>query len=118
LSTVTHRGIEVDSCPLCKGLWLDKGEWEKLVEARRSPGVPSAGVPSAGVAAAIGGAAVAGSATALAVETANSSDSFVTRDRESNIVGDVVSDVVDGVGGDLLEGAFSLIGDICSSIFA
>ena len=28
-----NTGIEVDSCHICKGIWLDKGEFEKIVEA-------------------------------------------------------------------------------------
>ena len=30
---VTHRdGIEIDICPQCKGVWLDRGELDKLIE--------------------------------------------------------------------------------------
>ena len=29
-----HRsGVEVDYCPRCKGLWLDRGELEKIAQA-------------------------------------------------------------------------------------
>lgn len=30
---MTHRqGIEIDYCPQCRGIWLDRGELDKLVE--------------------------------------------------------------------------------------
>ena len=30
---VAHRqGIEIDHCPRCRGVWLDRGELEKLIE--------------------------------------------------------------------------------------
>lgn len=30
---VTHRdGIEIDICPQCKGVWLDRGELDKVIE--------------------------------------------------------------------------------------
>jgi Zn-finger nucleic acid-binding protein len=30
---VAHRqGIEVDYCPRCRGVWLDRGELDKLIE--------------------------------------------------------------------------------------
>lgn len=32
---VTHRhGIEVDVCPRCRGIWLDRGELDRLVADR------------------------------------------------------------------------------------
>jgi hypothetical protein len=27
-----RQGIEIDYCPTCRGVWLDRGELEKLVE--------------------------------------------------------------------------------------
>lgn len=30
---ITHRdGIEIDYCPQCRGVWLDRGELDKLIE--------------------------------------------------------------------------------------
>ncbi len=26
------RGVEIDYCPECRGIWLDRGELEKLIE--------------------------------------------------------------------------------------
>lgn len=31
------QGIEVDYCPKCRGIWLDRGELEKIIE--RSTGI-------------------------------------------------------------------------------
>ena len=34
------EGIEIDYCPKCRGVWLDRGELDKLVErgaAQQSP---------------------------------------------------------------------------------
>jgi Zn-finger nucleic acid-binding protein len=29
---VNRRGVQIDVCPECKGVWLDRGELEKLME--------------------------------------------------------------------------------------
>jgi uncharacterized protein len=34
-----RQGIEIDYCPQCRGVWLDRGELDKLIE--RSLAVPS-----------------------------------------------------------------------------
>ncbi len=35
---VTHRaGIEVDICPKCRGIWLDRGELDRLVADDPAP---------------------------------------------------------------------------------
>lgn len=31
LRTVVRQGVEIDRCPACRGVWLDRGELEKLV---------------------------------------------------------------------------------------
>lgn len=32
--SITHKnGVEIDYCPHCKGVWLDKGELDKITEA-------------------------------------------------------------------------------------
>ena len=28
-----RKGIEIDYCPKCRGVWLDRGELDKLIEA-------------------------------------------------------------------------------------
>ena len=32
-----RQGIEIDYCPQCRGVWLDRGELEKLVGMAREP---------------------------------------------------------------------------------
>jgi len=27
-----RQGIEIDYCPTCRGVWLDRGELDKLIE--------------------------------------------------------------------------------------
>lgn len=42
-----RQGVEIDYCPKCRGIWLDRGELDKIIEreasvsavdARRQPG--------------------------------------------------------------------------------
>lgn len=35
----TREGIEIDYCPQCRGIWLDRGELDRLIE-RAEPPVP------------------------------------------------------------------------------
>lgn len=35
MKEVERRGVLIDVCPECKGVWLDKGELEKLLLASR-----------------------------------------------------------------------------------
>jgi Zn-finger nucleic acid-binding protein len=39
LSMTNREGIEIDYCPTCRGVWLDRGELDKIIE--RSMGSPS-----------------------------------------------------------------------------
>jgi Zn-finger nucleic acid-binding protein len=32
LAISTREGIEIDYCPTCRGVWLDRGELDKLIE--------------------------------------------------------------------------------------
>jgi len=34
-----RQGIEIDYCPLCRGVWLDRGELDKIIE-RAAPAAP------------------------------------------------------------------------------
>ena len=38
-----RQGVEIDYCPKCRGVWLDRGELDKIIE--RSLGAPGAAVP-------------------------------------------------------------------------
>jgi Zn-finger nucleic acid-binding protein len=40
LSMAERQGIEIDYCPGCRGVWLDRGELDKIVE--RSAAEPAA----------------------------------------------------------------------------
>lgn len=35
-----RSGVEIDYCPECRGVWLDRGELDKIIE-RSSPQSPS-----------------------------------------------------------------------------
>ena len=39
-----RQGIEIDYCPQCRGVWLDRGELDKIIE--RSVGQPAAPSPA------------------------------------------------------------------------
>lgn len=30
-----RKGIEIDHCPECRGIWLDRGELDKIIEKSR-----------------------------------------------------------------------------------
>ena len=52
LQMADRSGIEIDYCPTCRGVWLDRGELDKIIERTSAPaaaaGVRGA-VPPAGV---------------------------------------------------------------------
>ena len=33
LAMTDRQGVEIDYCPKCRGVWLDRGELDKLIEA-------------------------------------------------------------------------------------
>jgi uncharacterized protein len=37
LAIAERQGIEIDYCPTCRGVWLDRGELDKLID-RADPG--------------------------------------------------------------------------------
>lgn len=38
--TMTERsGVEIDYCPKCRGVWLDRGELDKIIERSAHSGV-------------------------------------------------------------------------------
>ncbi|MEW5889858.1 MAG: zf-TFIIB domain-containing protein [Pseudomonadota bacterium] len=42
LSMTDRQGIEIDYCPQCRGIWLDRGELDRLIErAERATPEPS-----------------------------------------------------------------------------
>ena len=41
LLVVTERsGVEIDYCPQCRGVWLDRGELDKIIERSEGAGAP------------------------------------------------------------------------------
>jgi len=44
-----RQGVEIDYCPSCRGIWLDRGELDKLLEKAYRPcggcGAPGARSP-------------------------------------------------------------------------
>lgn len=32
-----RQGIEIDYCPKCRGVWLDRGELDKIIERSEAP---------------------------------------------------------------------------------
>lgn len=45
LKMADRQGIEVDYCPQCRGVWLDRGELDKIIERASHEVMP---VPRAG----------------------------------------------------------------------
>jgi uncharacterized protein len=42
-----RSGIEIDYCPECRGVWLDRGELDKIIDRSASMGQPAAPQPQA-----------------------------------------------------------------------
>lgn len=41
-----RSGIEIDYCPTCRGVWLDRGELDKIIERSFSQPAPQAPAPA------------------------------------------------------------------------
>lgn len=41
-----RQGIEIDYCPQCRGVWLDRGELDKLIERSASAAPPRGAAPA------------------------------------------------------------------------
>lgn len=48
LQMMERQGVEIDYCPKCRGVWLDRGELDKIID-RATPALPLAepGQPAA-----------------------------------------------------------------------
>ena len=44
LTMAERQGIEIDYCPQCRGVWLDRGELDKLID-RAAPSASQAAQP-------------------------------------------------------------------------
>jgi uncharacterized protein len=48
---MTERsGVEIDYCPECRGVWLDRGELDKIIDRVGGPGTDAGGAAVPGVA--------------------------------------------------------------------
>lgn len=45
LSMADRQGVEIDFCPQCRGVWLDRGELDKIIE-RSGFSAPAATPPA------------------------------------------------------------------------
>ncbi len=101
LRTTTYKSVEVDICPCCTGLWLDKGEWKNLVSPRLT----------GATAAAIAGAVLFGGAVALGSSPDNHRNALFRSDEGLIDVGDAATEAVGGIFG----WAADMVGDLFSS---
>lgn len=46
LSMSSRQNIEIDYCPQCRGVWLDRGELDKLIERSVQESSPQAAAPA------------------------------------------------------------------------
>ena len=46
LSMSERQGIEFDFCPQCRGVWLDRGELDKIIERSAPPAAAARPAPS------------------------------------------------------------------------
>ncbi len=40
-----RQGVEIDYCPQCRGVWLDRGELDKIIERSAQDAAPAAAAP-------------------------------------------------------------------------
>lgn len=43
-----RQGVEIDYCPKCRGIWLDRGELDKIIERSEQYITPKSEQPSQG----------------------------------------------------------------------
>jgi len=52
LSVSSRDGVEIDFCPQCRGVWLDRGELDKIIDraatALSAPAAPAYSAPDQG----------------------------------------------------------------------
>ena len=42
LQMTDRQGVEIDYCPQCRGVWLDRGELDKIIEKSEGAAAPAA----------------------------------------------------------------------------
>lgn len=45
LQMTDRQGVEIDYCPKCRGVWLDRGELDKIIERSSTTTSPSTPAP-------------------------------------------------------------------------
>jgi Zn-finger nucleic acid-binding protein len=45
MQSLNRASVEFDMCPTCRGVWLDRGELEKIIERVRADGAGVAAAP-------------------------------------------------------------------------
>jgi uncharacterized protein len=45
LKMADRQGVEIDYCPQCRGVWLDRGELDKIIERSAQTGTPARETP-------------------------------------------------------------------------
>ena len=45
LTMAERQGIEIDYCPTCRGVWLDRGELDKIIERSAAQAQPAQQAP-------------------------------------------------------------------------
>jgi Zn-finger nucleic acid-binding protein len=48
LAIAERAGVEIDYCPKCRGVWLDRGELDKIIDRSAAEAGPAGGDPRAG----------------------------------------------------------------------
>lgn len=46
LAMTDRQGIEIDYCPQCRGIWLDRGELDRLIERAEQATAPAMPPPA------------------------------------------------------------------------
>ncbi len=46
LTMADRQGVEIDYCPVCRGIWLDRGELDKLLDRAAAATVPAYAAPA------------------------------------------------------------------------
>ena len=49
LSMADRQGVEIDFCPQCRGVWLDRGELDKIIERSGLTAAPAMAHPPGGM---------------------------------------------------------------------
>ena len=109
LMTIAHRDVEIEVCGACGGIWFDGGELRSLVTGKANPYARTA------MAAGAGAAAVAAAGLAQAAPGPAPGEDGSGTDPIS-VVSNIADVATSEIGGSLIEGAISLIGDLFSGL--